>query len=94
MLYNIVSSLSIWGEVLPVGGVSAKVEAAINAGIKEVIIPASNIDDLVLSNPKAIKIIPADNIADVIENAMVGGGQKTKLLSAIKKLLKINYAKK
>ncbi len=87
-------SLSIWGEVLPVGGVSAKVEAAINAGIKEVIIPLSNIDDLVLSNPKAIKVISANTIADVIENAMVGGTQKTKLLNAIKKLLKINYVKK
>ncbi len=87
-------SLSIWGEVLPVGGVSAKVEAAINAGIKEVIIPASNIDDLVLSNPKAIKITPADSIIDVIEHAMVDNAQKTKLLNTIKKSLKIKHDKK
>ncbi|MCL4372602.1 ATP-dependent protease LonB [Candidatus Parvarchaeota archaeon] len=87
-------SLSIWGEVLPVGGVSAKVEAAINAGIKEVIIPASNIDDLVLSDPKAIKITPADSIIDVIEHAMVDNAQKTKLLNTIKKSLKIKHDKK
>jgi len=87
-------SLSIWGEVLPVGGVSAKVEAAINAGIKEVIIPASNIDDLVLSDPKAIKITPADSITDVIEHAMVDNAQKTKLLNTIKKSLKIKHDKK
>jgi len=87
-------SLSIWGEVLPVGGVSAKVEAAINAGIKEVIIPASNTDDLVLSNPKAIKITPADSIIDVIEHAMVDNAQKTKLLNTIKKSLKIKHDKK
>lgn len=87
-------SLSIWGEVLPVGGVSAKVEAAINAGIKEVIIPASNIDDLVLSDPKAIRITPADSITDVIEHAMVDNAQKTKLLNTIKKSLKIKHDKK
>ncbi len=87
-------SLSIWGEVLPVGGVSAKVEAAINAGIKEVIIPASNIDDLVLSDPKAIKITSADSIIDVIEHAMVDNAQKTKLLNTIKKSLKIKHDKK
>jgi Lon-like ATP-dependent protease len=87
-------SLSIWGEVLPVGGVSAKVEAAINAGIKEVIIPASNIDDLVLSDPKSVKITPANSITDVIEHAMVDNSQKTKLLNTIKKSLKINYDQK
>ena len=87
-------SLSIWGEVLPVGGVSAKVEAPIDAGIKEVIIPASNIDDLVLSDPKAIKITPADSIIDVIEHAMVDNAQKTKLLNTIKKSLKIKHDKK
>ncbi len=79
---------------MPVGGVSAKVEAAINAGIKEVIIPASNIDDLVLSDPKVIKITAADSIIDVIENAMVDNAQKTKLLNTIKKSLKIKHDKK
>ncbi|MCL5420670.1 MAG: ATP-dependent protease LonB [Candidatus Parvarchaeota archaeon] len=87
-------SLSIWGEVLPVGGVSAKVEAAINAGIKEVIIPASNMDDLVISDPKKITVISANSVADVIEHAMVNNRQKTKLLNTIKKSLKIKYAKK
>ena len=87
-------SLSIWGEVLPVGGVSAKVEAAINAGIKEVIIPASNVDDLVLSDPKVVKITPADSIIDVIEHAMVDNAQKKKLLNTIKKSLKIKHDKK
>ncbi|MCL4397036.1 ATP-dependent protease LonB [Candidatus Parvarchaeota archaeon] len=87
-------SLSIWGEVLPVGGVSAKVEAAINAGIKEVIIPASNVDDLVLSDPKVVKIIPADSITDVIEHAMIDNAQKRKLLNTIKKSLKIKHDKK
>ena len=87
-------SLSIWGEVLPVGGVSAKVEAAINAGIKEVIIPLSNMDDLVISDPKSIMVTPANSIMDVIEHAMADSAQKTKLLNSIRKSLKIKYAKK
>ena len=42
-------SLSIRGDVLPIGGVTAKVNAAKNAKIKKVIIPESNKEDLVLS---------------------------------------------
>ncbi len=42
-------SLSVRGEVLPVGGVTQKVEAAINAGLKTVIVPKSNLDDVYLN---------------------------------------------
>ena len=35
-------SLSVRGEVLPIGGVSAKIEAAVKSGIERVIIPRSN----------------------------------------------------
>jgi predicted ATPase with chaperone activity len=41
-------SLSVRGEVLPIGGVSAKIEAAIDTGVKKVIVPKSNINDIVL----------------------------------------------
>ena len=37
--YAMTGSLSVRGEVMPVGGVSSKVEAAIEAGIKRVIVP-------------------------------------------------------
>ena len=36
-------SLTVRGEVLPVGGVSSKVSAAVTAGFKEVIVPKSNL---------------------------------------------------
>ena len=87
-------SLSIWGEVLPVGGVTSKVEAAINAGIKEVIIPASNINDLVLSDPSKIKVMAASSIVDVIKNALIDTPDKKRLISAVKKSLQKAYAKK
>ncbi len=45
-------SLSIRGDVLAVGGVSAKIEAAIEAGIKRGIIPKSNEKDVLISKEK------------------------------------------
>ncbi len=63
-------SLSVRGEVLPVGGVTAKVEAAIEAGLKRVLVPYSNIQDIVLGKDlqNKIKIISIRNITDVLKN--------------------------
>ena len=84
-------SLSVRGEVLPVGGVSAKVEAAIDAGIKSVIVPKENIDDIVLSEDKKnkISIIPAKTIIDVITYAIKDSERKEKLIEELKKELKV-----
>jgi Lon-like ATP-dependent protease len=82
-------SLSVRGEVLPVGGVSAKVLAAINAGFKEVIIPKSNVGDIVLPDDslKKIKLIPVSSIYDVLENAFSDCPEKKKLLADLDKIL-------
>jgi ATP-dependent Lon protease len=71
-------SLSVRGEVLPVGGVSSKVEAAIETGIKTVIVPKSNMQDIVLDKEKSkkIKIIPVERIEDVLEHALDWNGNK------------------
>ncbi len=65
-------SLSVRGDVLAVGGVNSKVEAAVEAGIKRVIIPKANEKDIILSNNKKskIKIIPVTNIKEVLENIL------------------------
>ena len=77
-------SLSIRGEVLPVGGVNAKVEATIEAGMNKVIIPAANKDDVTVNNNhKKIELIPVKNINEVIEYAFSGEGKK-KILSKLK----------
>ncbi len=62
-------SLSVRGEVLPIGGVTYKIEAAIEAGLKQVIIPKANLQDVMLDNgmAKKIKIIAVENISEVIE---------------------------
>ncbi|MBT4870749.1 MAG: ATP-dependent protease LonB [Candidatus Diapherotrites archaeon] len=84
-------SLSVRGEVLPVGGVSSKVSAAIMAGFLEVIVPKSNIQDIVLPKQdlKKIKIIPVSGLTEVLEIALEKGTKKKKLLAQLKKIVKI-----
>lgn len=66
-------SISVRGSVLPVGGVAAKVEAAIDAGLKKVLVPASNYGDIILDqNHKGrIEIVPVKDIKEVLENALM-----------------------
>ncbi|PIZ52235.1 ATP-dependent protease LonB [Candidatus Woesearchaeota archaeon CG_4_10_14_0_2_um_filter_33_13] len=70
-------SLSVRGEVLPVGGVSSKVEAAIEAGIKTVLVPKSNLQDIVIEPGKVnkIKIIPVTTIEEVLQHALYWNGK-------------------
>ncbi|HIH38654.1 ATP-dependent protease LonB [Candidatus Woesearchaeota archaeon] len=82
--YAMTGSLSVRGEVLPVGGVSSKVEAAIEAGIRYVIVPKSNLQDIVVdpARLKKITIIPAETIKDVLKEVMDWKG-KEKILKQI-----------
>jgi len=65
-------SLSVRGEVLPVGGVSSKVEAAIEAGVKTIIVPKSNLQDIVIDPEKLKKVtvIPVVSLEEVLEHAL------------------------
>ena len=80
-------SLSVRGEVLPVGGVTSKVEAAVAAGMKAVIIPSSNKEDVYLSKDmlKKIKLIPAKTLADVLENAMKKSEKRNAIIRDLRK---------
>jgi len=71
-------SLSVRGEVLPVGGVSAKVEAAIEAGIKRIIVPKSNLQDIVVDKAKlaTVEIIPVESLNKVLEEALDWKGKE------------------
>jgi Lon-like ATP-dependent protease len=68
-------SLTVRGEVLPVGGITQKIEAAIEAGLKKVIIPKANQQDVFLEQKYEgkIEIIPAETITDVLRNSLIGG---------------------
>jgi len=71
-------SLSIRGTVLPVGGVTAKVEAAAEAGVKKVLVPKANLNDVLIEDKykDKIEVIPVETLTDVIENALVGEGKE------------------
>jgi ATP-dependent Lon protease len=79
-------SLSVRGDVLPVGGVTYKIEAAAHAGIKTVIIPKSNMGDVMIEDEykDKIEIIPVSNITEVLDKSLIGP-EKKKLIKIIKK---------
>jgi Lon-like ATP-dependent protease len=79
-------SLSVKGEVLPVGGVTQKIEAAIQVGLKKVIVPKDNFDDVLLDaeHEGRIDVIPVSRIDEVLEHALVGGDGKVRLLGKLK----------
>jgi Lon-like ATP-dependent protease len=78
-------SLSVRGQVLPVGAVTAKVEAAAQVGLKKVIVPAANMKDLMLQAKykEMIEIIPAETLGDVLEIALVAGTRRTTLVERL-----------
>src|SRR3989344_9330650 len=71
-------SLSVRGEVLAIGGINAKIDAAIEAGIKTVIIPKANEKDVLLRNEdqNKVKIVPVSTIQEVLKNALEWKGKK------------------
>jgi Lon-like ATP-dependent protease len=78
-------SLTVRGEVLPVGGVTQKIEAAIDAGMKRVIIPKGNEKDVLLEKKYKgkIEIKTADTITDVLKDSLIGGGEIIRQMSKI-----------
>ena len=87
--YAMTGSLSVRGEVLPIGGVSSKVEAAIEAGIENVIVPKSNEKDIIVAAEKLkkVKIIPVEHIVDVLKEALDWKGNE-QIINKIVKLHK------
>ncbi|MDD1737777.1 MAG: ATP-dependent protease LonB [Methanothrix sp.] len=78
-------SLSVRGDVMPVGGVTQKIEAAAQAGIKTVLIPKANLGDVLIDEAfkGKIEIIPVSDISEVFEYAM--GGQRNRLIEKLKR---------
>ncbi len=78
-------SLSVRGDVLPIGGATAKTEAAIESGVKEVLMPRKNVEDIYLPKGERdkIKITPVGNIVDVLRHALSDGPRKRVLIREI-----------
>ena len=83
-------SLSIRGEVLPIGGVSSKIEGAFQSGITKIIVPKSNIQDLVLGDEikGKVEIIPVSFFAEVLLEVLEFGEKDLDVKKKIEGLLK------
>jgi Lon-like ATP-dependent protease len=81
-------SLSVRGKVLPVGGVTAKIEAAAKAGLKKILIPRANMRDVLIEEKysKKVEVIAVDNLKDVLSHALVGT-EKEGLLNKLSTLV-------
>ncbi|WP_132057513.1 ATP-dependent protease LonB [Halorussus amylolyticus] len=81
-------SLSVRGDVLPVGGVTHKIEAAAKAGLDRVIIPKANEDDVMIEAEyeEQIEIIPVSHISEVLEVALAGEPEKDGLVDRLKNI--------
>jgi Lon-like ATP-dependent protease len=79
-------SLDVRGKVLPVGGVSGKIEAAIEAGMKKVLIPKANAEDVYLAPERLskIEVVPVQDIVEVLEIALAEGSGKKTLMKKMK----------
>ena len=81
-------SLSVRGDVMPIGGATHKIEAAADAGIKKVLLPKSNMGDVMLEKryEDMIEIVPIETFEDVLENILISGSKKDTLLEKIKEI--------
>jgi len=78
-------SLSVRGEVLPIGGVTAKIEAAAKSGISRVIIPRANMKDVLIDDAykDQVEVIAVDTLDEVMENALVSNENKSSLVERL-----------
>jgi Lon-like ATP-dependent protease len=81
-------SLSVRGDVLPVGGVTHKIEAAAKSGLDTVIIPNANEQDVMIEDEykDQIEIIPVRHISEVLEVALAGEPEKDSLVDRLKNI--------
>ena len=78
-------SLSVRGEVLPIGGVTAKIEAAAASGIKTVVVPRANLQDVLIDDKYVdqIEVIAVDSLDEVMEHALIKHEQKAGLVERL-----------
>ncbi|MFA5862425.1 MAG: ATP-dependent protease LonB [Candidatus Thermoplasmatota archaeon] len=78
-------SLSVRGEVLPIGGATPKIEAAALAGIKKVIIPKANQNDVLIEERfrSMVEIVFVETLDEVLQHAVMAGPKKASLVAKL-----------
>lgn len=82
-------SLSVRGEVLPIGGATPKIEAAAQVGIKKVIIPRANQMDVLIEEryKSMVEIVYVDTLDEVLQHVLVTSAKKTTLVDKLAAIL-------
>jgi len=78
---SMTGEITLRGQVLPVGGIKEKVLAAHRAGIKTILLPRDNaqdLDDIPEEIRKSVNFIFADTVEDVLNNALEDGQPSNK----------------
>jgi Lon-like ATP-dependent protease len=84
-------SLSVRGEVLPIGGVTAKIEAAASSGIKTVVIPRANLQDVLLDDKyqDMVNVVAVDSLDEVMQQALIKHEHKESLVERLSSVIDI-----
>ena len=84
-------SLSVRGEVLPIGGVTAKIEAAASSGIKTVVVPRANMQDVLLDDKyqEMVEVIAVDSLDEVMQQALIKHEHKESLVERLTSVIDI-----
>ena len=84
-------SLSVRGEVLPIGGVTAKIEAAAKSGVQRVIIPKANAKDVLVDDKwkDEVEVIPVSTLDEVMNFALTTSENKVSLVERLSNVIDI-----
>ena len=82
-------SLSVRGEVLPIGGVTAKIEAAARSGVKTIVVPRANMQDVILDDrfEKMVTVVAVDTLDEVMRHALIKHEQKASLVERLEAVI-------
>src|SRR5581483_6267770 len=82
-------SLSVRGEVLPIGGATPKIEAAAQVGIKKVIVPKANMNDVLIEERyrTMVEIIYVETLDEVLQHVLMQSAQKKSLVDKLAAIL-------
>jgi ATP-dependent Lon protease len=82
-------SLSVRGEVLPIGGATPKIEAAAQVGIKKVIVPKANMNDVLIEERyrSMVEIVYVETLDEVLQHVLMQSAQKKSLVEKLAAIL-------
>ena len=82
-------SLSVRGEVLPIGGVLAKIEAAARSGVKTIVVPRANMQDVLLDDrfEDMVEVVAVDTLDEVMQYALIKHEQKASLVERLEAVI-------